>query len=152
MNSIIRFAKEQDIEAMAELDCLCFSVPWSKESFRQEIMENELALYLVAEEQGRIVGYAGLWMVCDEGHITNVAVKPECQRRGLGKLLVSKLIEIAEKQGINGFTLEVRVSNYGAISLYKNLGFVPLGKRIRYYEDNNEDALIMWRFQINIKE
>lgn len=143
---IIRQARESDIDGITRLDQLCFSAPWSRESFRQEIMENSLALYLVAElpHSEGLVGYAGIWAILDEGHITNVAVHPGYRRRHIGEALVKVLMEEASSSGIRLFTLEARVSNEPAIRLYRKFGFREVGVRKGYYEDNNEDALIMW--------
>ena len=143
---IIRQARESDIDEITRLDQLCFSAPWSRESFRQEIMENGLALYLVAEvpESHELVGYAGIWGILEEGHITNVAVHPEHRRRHIGESLVKVLMEEASASGIRLFTLEARVSNEAALRLYRKFGFRDAGIRKGYYEDNNEDALILW--------
>ena len=145
MDLVVRQAEEKDIKPMAEMDILCFSAPWSEDSFEKEIMENRLAFYIVAEIEGRLVGYAGLWCIVDEGHITNVAVHPEFRRRGIGEVLVSVLLERTMGNGILSHTLEVRASNDPAISLYSKFGFKPAGLRKNYYEDNGEDAIIMWR-------
>lgn len=146
MNEImIRRAEERDILPMALLDTLCFAAPWSEESFRQEVMENDLALYLVAETAGVVVGYAGVWAILDEGHITNVAVHPDHRRRGVARALLDVLIKSCEEEGIGCQTLEVRPSNQAALALYAGFGFQPEGRRKGYYEDNGEDALIMWR-------
>ena len=130
---------------MALMDILCFSAPWSEESFEREIKENHLAFYIVAEVDGALAGYAGLWCIVDEGHITNVAVHPDWRRRHIGEALISVLLEHTLKNGIKSHTLEVRASNDPAISLYKKFGFEPAGLRKNYYEDNGEDAIIMWR-------
>jgi [ribosomal protein S18]-alanine N-acetyltransferase len=166
----IRVATEEDIDAMTELDATCFSAPWSRASFEAELTTNQLAWYLVAEELvpeelipeelipeclatkgeadgdklGLIIGYAGLWAIEDEGHITNVAVHPDYRRMHLGSILVEMLIDQTRKEGLKRFTLEVRVSNHAAIALYEKFGFVSVGLRKGYYEDNNEDAMIMW--------
>ena len=145
MDLIVRRAEEKDIKPMAEMDILCFSAPWSEVSFEKEIKENHLALYIVAEIGDRMVGYAGLWCIVDEGHITNVAVHPDFRRRGIGEALVTVLLEHTVKKGILSHTLEVRASNEAAISLYTKFGFQPAGLRKNYYEDNGEDAIIMWR-------
>ncbi|MDD3168499.1 MAG: ribosomal protein S18-alanine N-acetyltransferase [Eubacteriales bacterium] len=145
MDLIIRQAEEKDIKPMAEMDILCFAAPWSEQSFQQEIKENRLAFYIVAEIEDRMVGYAGLWSVVDEGHITNVAVHPAYRRRGIGEALVSVLLAHTVKIGILSHTLEVRASNKPAILLYTKFGFQPAGLRKNYYEDNGEDAIIMWR-------
>jgi ribosomal-protein-alanine N-acetyltransferase len=145
MDLIIRQAEEKDIKPMAEMDVLCFSAPWSEESFRNEIEENRLAFYIVAEIGASMVGYAGLWCIVDEGHITNVAVHPAYRRRGIGEALISVLLAHTVNNGIRSHTLEVRASNKAAISLYTKFGFEPAGLRKNYYEDNGEDAIIMWR-------
>lgn len=145
MDLIVRLAEERDIIPMAEMDILCFSAPWSEESFRKEITENHLAFYIVAEISGRMVGYAGLWGIVDEGHITNVAVHPDFRRKGIGEALITVLLSHTRENGILSHTLEVRASNEAAISLYSKFGFEPAGLRKKYYEDNGEDAIIMWR-------
>ena len=135
-----------DANQVFKLDVICFSEAWSLESFQYELTENIFARYYVAEDiNGTIIGYSGLWHILDEGHITNVAVHPSFRQRGIGKDLVSKLIEESIKDGIKTFTLEVRKSNEPAIHLYKNFGFVEAGIRKGYYQDKNEDAIIMWR-------
>ena len=144
MDLIIRKAEEKDIEIMADLDKLCFATPWSLDAFEQEIKYNNLAFYVVAQVGEMVVGYAGLWAIIDEGHITNVAVHPHYRKRNIGEALVSVLIESTRKAGVLYHTLEVRLSNQVAISLYRKLGFQEAGLRKKYYEDNNEDALIMW--------
>lgn len=142
---IIRKAEEADIKPMAELDKLCFAQPWSEESFRTEISENERAFYIVAEIEGALAGYAGLWAILDEGHITNVAVNPKFRRKGIGSAIVGTLLEVCEDSGLCSFTLEVRESNMGARLLYEKFEFKPAGVRKGYYTDNGEDAVIMWR-------
>lgn len=146
MRGILRKATADDAKAMAALDRLCFSIPWSKETFDHELGENALAFYLVAEVRGKLIGYAGLWTILNEGHITNVAVHPDHRRKGLGEILVFRLIEAAEEAGLEKFTLEVRAGNRDAIALYKKLGFQEDGCRKGYYGDNGEDALVMWRY------
>ncbi len=145
MDLVVRQAEEKDVKSMAEMDILCFSAPWSEKSFETEIKENPLAFYIVAEIDDKMTGYAGLWLVMDEGHITNVAVHPDFRRRGIGEALISIMLEHTIKNGIKSHTLEVRVSNDAAISLYEKFGFQSAGIRKNYYEDNGEDAIIMWR-------
>lgn len=141
----VRLAEERDVHDVAELDKLCFAMPWSEESFRQEFTENERALYIVAEIGGRIVGYAGMWVILDEGHITNVCVHPDYRKRHIGEGILRVLIAAGAQVGVERTTLEVRRSNAPAIALYEKLGFVSEGVRKGYYENNNEDAIIMWR-------
>lgn len=144
-NLTIRQAEAKDVYAISEMDKRCFTMPWSYAAFEQEIAGNDMALYIVAEIEGQIVGYAGLWLILDEGHITNVAVHPDFRRRAVGKALLSVLIRASEEDGAMRHTLEVRASNEAAIRLYEGFGFRKYGLRRRYYEDNDEDAIIMWR-------
>ena len=140
---VIRFMRLKDVDAVATIEQETFARPWSRESFRQELTRNAVARYLVAEEDGKILGYAGAWVILDESHITNIAVRKEARGRGIGKKLTSELLQILSNLGACYATLEVRVSNERAQNLYKSLGFISVGKRKRYYEDNNEDAFLM---------
>ena len=141
-----RFAEEKDLPAMAEIERRCFHTPWSEESLRDDLTGNPLSVYMVLEaESGDVAGYMSLWRILDEGHINNVAVLPEYRRRGGASDMLEFMLEYSEKNGISSHTLEVRVSNEGAIGLYRKFGFKEAGVRKGYYEDNGEDALIMWR-------
>jgi len=142
-DTVIRFMRLKDVDAVAAIEEATFARPWSAESFRQELTRNAVARYLVAEEDGRILGYAGAWVILDESHITNIAVREDARGRGLGKRLTAELLQILSNLGAGYATLEVRVSNTRAQSLYRSLGFVSVGKRKRYYEDNGEDAYLM---------
>ncbi|MBM7694473.1 ribosomal-protein-alanine N-acetyltransferase [Peribacillus deserti] len=133
-----------DIDQVLEVEHLCFSLPWSREAFINELVNNKYAVYLVLEEQSRIIGYCGAWVVLDEAHITNIAILPEFRGRNLGEALLVKLIQTVKSMGALSVTLEVRVSNIAAQSLYKKLGFQNGGIRKSYYTDNYEDALVMW--------
>lgn len=143
----IRKAGAQDVATLAQLDARCFAAPWSQASFEEDVVKNPLAFYLVAEtEGGEIAGYAGVWLIVGEGHITNVAVSPDYRCRGIATAVLQQLFYLCESQyGIESFTLEVRPSNEPALKLYRNFGFQEAGRRKGYYEDNGEDALIMWR-------
>lgn len=117
---------------------------WSKESFYNEL-NNELARYFCAfDEKGDLTGYCGFWAILEEAHITNIAVSPLHRRKHIGEALLKKIIETCYYEKIKYLTLEVRVSNIAAISLYEKYGFKSLGTRKGYYQNNNEDALIMW--------
>ncbi len=117
---------------------------WSKDSFMSEL-SNELAKYFSAfNESGELIGYAGCWQILEEAHITTIAVLPQYRRKSLGEALFVTLLEQCYRDMIKYITLEVRVSNTAAISLYEKYGFKSLGVRKGYYQDNNEDALIMW--------
>ena len=134
-----------DIDAVTEIERRSFTTPWLPETFAAEIEDNDLACYMVAETGGEVVGYAGMWLILDEAHITNVAVLPQFRGAGAGRLLMDSLIALAEENGAVGMTLEVRVSNAAARSLYEKTGFEVRGVRRGYYSDTKEDALIMWR-------
>ena len=139
----IRFMRLKDVDAVAAIEQATFARPWSRESFRQELTRNVAARYLVAEENGEVLGYAGAWVILDESHITNIAVREDARGRGIGKRLTAELLQVLSNLGAGYATLEVRVSNERAQNLYKSLGFISVGKRKRYYEDNNEDAFLM---------
>lgn len=132
----------EDVSEIAELDKKCFAVPWSEKSFCDET-ENPLAVYYIAKENGKCVGYAGFWNVSGEGDITNVAVLPEYRRKGIGSRLIETVIKKASELNLSLLTLEVRKSNIAAQGLYSKYGFDIIGERKRYYSDNREDALIM---------
>lgn len=142
---IVREMNENDIDEVLDIERESFTTPWSREAFVLEITENQLARYVVAEKNGKIVGYGGLWLIIDEGHITNIAVRSEYRGQGIGNLIVEKLIDLCESIGIYNMTLEVRKSNYIAQSLYKKYNFADYGVRPGYYTDTKEDAVIMWR-------
>ena len=133
---------EADIDAIHEIEVACFKTPWSKESFLREVNENACARYVVLREDGVPIAYAGVWFVLDEGHITNIAVRPDRRRLGYGERVTRAMIQLAADSGMNWMTLEVRRSNKAAQELYHKLGFIDVGYRKRYYE-NTEDALVM---------
>lgn len=135
-----RLASCEDAAAIHAIETVSFKTPWSFESIQSDICLNEYAYYFIAEDAGNVVGFCGVHIVLDEGHIMNVAVLPEYRGRGIGESL---LLTMMSYTNLDYYTLEVRVSNKSAISLYKRLGFLAAGKRPNYYID--EDALIMWR-------
>ena len=141
---IIRNLQEKDIDDLVEIEELCFHTPWTKNSLKQEL-KNKLARYKVIEKNSKIVAYAGIWFVVDEGHITNVAVHPEQRGLGYGNKVIEALIDECANSNIISMTLEVRKSNETAIKLYKKYGFKLSGIRPGYYTDTQEDALIMWK-------
>ncbi len=140
---LVRRMTLKDIDDVHGIETDSFSTPWSKGAFEDELTENKCARYLVAEANGEIVAYAGAWMVLDECHITNIAVKKDRRGKGYGRLVTQKLIQYATNLGASFVTLEVRRSNLTAQSLYRSLGFLQVGCRRRYYEDNGEDAILM---------
>ncbi|NLL07079.1 MAG: ribosomal protein S18-alanine N-acetyltransferase [Clostridiaceae bacterium] len=135
----------EDVDEVLIVERLSFTIPWSKNAFIEEVTNNKFARYIIAKVNGKTIGYAGLWKVFDEGHITNVAVHPEYRRNGVGFMLVQSLIELAKEENITKMTLEVRKSNILAQNLYKKFGFRIEGFRKEYYADNKEDAIIMWK-------
>jgi ribosomal-protein-alanine N-acetyltransferase len=144
MNVNLRFMEEDDLDQILEVSSLSLKESWSKSSFFNEL-SNSLAKYMIAEINNKIVGFAGVWIIVDEGHITNIAVHPDFRGQGIGEKLVLSLLNQANNWAINAFTLEVRDSNIIAQNLYKKLSFIEEGRRKNYYSDNNEDAIIMWR-------
>lgn len=141
---VFRYMKEEDIDQILEVEHASFTTPWSREAFYNEIYNNKFAVYFVLEEDQKILGYCGAWIVIDEAHVTNVAVLPEYRGRKLGESLLRKMMSEAKDMGARSMTLEVRVTNHVAQSLYRKLGFQNGGIRKNYYSDNQEDALVMW--------
>ena len=144
MKGEIRPMIMDDIDAIAEMERLVFTLPWSRDAFRRELEENVAARYLVLEDQGRILAYGGIWLVIDEAHVTNIAVHPDVRGRGFGERLMRALMRLASDTCMGMITLEVRRSNAAAQALYRKVGFQDVGYRKRYYQDNQEDALIMF--------
>ncbi|MGN1385331.1 MAG: ribosomal protein S18-alanine N-acetyltransferase [Bacillus sp. (in: firmicutes)] len=140
----IRLMEEQDLDAIMEVETQCFTLPWSREAFYNELHQNRFAHYLVLEEDGKVIGYCGAWLVVDEAHITNIAVLPAYQGKGFGEVLLSSMIAECKERAIERMTLEVRASNHVAQGLYKKLGFAEGAIRKNYYSDNQEDAIVMW--------
>ena len=132
------------LDELEKLEKICFSRPWSRKMLAEEL-ENQCAAFLVAQDgdTGRVVGYAGLLVVADEGYITNVAVFPEYRRQGVAAKLISVFENFARGNKLAFLTLEVRPSNTGAIALYEGLGFREAGRRKNYYDLPKEDALIL---------
>ena len=139
---IIRRMTMADVDGVAAVEAATFPTPWSRDAFASE-MKNVAARYLVAERDGKIIGYAGAWIILDESHITNIALLKDERGQGIGRRLTHGLLQYLSNLGAAYATLEVRKSNEVAQNLYKSLGFIKLGVRKRYYEDNGEDALIM---------
>ena len=139
---IITNMRREHIARVAELEKLCFSDPWSEKSIASEL-ENELSLWLVAEDNGTVAGYVGSQTVMGETDMMNIAVAPEYRRQGIARTLVDKLTEALRSSGSRSLTLEVRASNEPAKALYAALGFTEAGRRPKYYRNPKEDALIL---------
>jgi len=138
--------RHTDLEEVALLEALCFSVPWTVEMFRQEFDKPELSVILVArpvQPASFIAGYICVWVVEDELHINNLAVHPRCRRRGIGEALLLAALEVGRARGGRRALLEVRASNTGAQALYRRHGFERVGIRRDYYTHPLEDAILM---------
>ena len=138
---------EGHLEELERLEKLCFSRPWSRHMLAEEL-ENQCAAFLVAEDgvSGKVLGYAGLLVMADEGYITNVAVFPEYRRSGVAAKLIEVFENFARGNRLAFLTLEVRPSNAAAIALYRRFGFEEVGRRKNYYDLPKEDALILTRY------
>ena len=134
-----------DVDSVIEIEKKAYGDHhWSKDSFLSEI-KNDLARYYTAlDEAENVIGYAGTWQILEEVHLTNIAVSPNLHRKHIGEALLNAVIQDCYKNGVKYITLEVRVSNVAAIGLYEKYGFKSFGTRKGYYQNNNEDALIMW--------
>ncbi|UOR10304.1 ribosomal protein S18-alanine N-acetyltransferase [Halobacillus amylolyticus] len=141
----IRKMLPDDIEEVMAVEHATFAVPWTAETFLNEVNgENPYAHYLVIEKNGAIFGYCGLWLIIDEAHVTNIAIHPEYRGQGYGEKLFRQSFKEAIEMGAIQLSLEVRVSNTAAQHMYRKFGLVPGGIRKNYYTDNGEDALVMW--------
>ena len=140
----LRPMRDADVDAVLALDALVHSTAWSPDFLRSHLDLPDSRTNLVAELNGGLVGHGALLVVADEGHVITVAVTPDHQRMGVGRVLLAALCRDAGRRGLVAMTLEVRVSNAAAIALYRRFGFAPSGVRPGYYADDGEDALIMW--------
>ncbi|WP_138755744.1 ribosomal protein S18-alanine N-acetyltransferase [Paenibacillus sinopodophylli] len=141
---IYRAMTMADIPAIVDIEHEAFSSPWTAEAFTNELMNNMFARYMIMEYERQVIGYGGMWIIMDEAHVTNIAVRADFRGQGLGSCLLLEMQRTAVFFGAAKMTLEVRPSNEVAQQLYRKYGFEPAGIRPRYYSDNNEDALIMW--------
>lgn len=139
----IRRAKLFDVYKIHKLEKLCFQNPWSFDSLFTDVCLNNITAYVVAENEGDVIAYAGVWIICGEAHVTNIAVHPLWRKKGLGRKMVNVLEDIARKNAAEEISLEVRQSNQPAISLYSSEGFETIGVRNKYYTQPTENALIM---------
>lgn len=139
-----RSMRLSDIDEVCGIERESFTTPWSEAAFHNELVNNHFAHYLIMELDGEVIGYGGMWLIMEEAHVTNIAVRTAYRGRKLGERLLRELQSTAQFLGAGTMTLEVRVSNLIAQRLYEKLGFRPAGVRRGYYSDNHEDALIMW--------
>ena len=137
----------EDAEGVARVERESFPTPWSREDFWREA-SNDFACYIVALDDMEIIGFAGCWISFEEAQVTNIALTSAQRGRGLGKVLMAKLMRVAAERGAERMTLEVRPSNTSALRLYEGLGFAAIGVRKKYYQDNDEDAILMWHTKL----
>ncbi len=143
MNMItIQPMKKEDISMVVTLEENTFSTPWSYEALEESFLKDNY-YFLVAKQENIVVGYVGMYVVLQEGDITNIAVAKEVQGQGIGTKLLKELLEVAKKHGTETINLEVRVSNESAISLYKKHGFEIIGRRKNFYTKPEEDGYLM---------
>jgi [ribosomal protein S18]-alanine N-acetyltransferase len=143
---VLRRLELRDLNAIERIERDSYPTPWSRSMFAGELAKpSSISLGAFEEEGGELVGYLVISRYVDAWHVMNVAVAPSHRRRGIARMLLDRLFELTASDERRGYTLEVRVSNEGAIKLYEQLGFVARGVRRGYYTDNREDALIMWR-------
>ncbi|HZD75282.1 MAG TPA: ribosomal protein S18-alanine N-acetyltransferase [Actinomycetota bacterium] len=136
--------RRRHLHQVLDIERRVYPRPWTMTLFLSEIMQRSTRFYIVARAHRRVVGYAGLMVFADEAHVTNIAVNPDAHRRKVASRLLFALITEARRRGASACTLEVRVANHAAQSLYRQFGFAPVGIRKNYYAETGEDALIMW--------
>ena len=137
----------EDAESVANIERESFPTPWSREDFWREA-SNDFACYIVALDDAEIIGFGGCWISFEEAQVTNIALTSTQRGRGLGKALMARLMRAAAARGAERMTLEVRPSNTPALRLYEGLGFAAIGIRKKYYQDNDEDAILMWHTKL----
>ncbi|HET9674527.1 MAG TPA: ribosomal protein S18-alanine N-acetyltransferase [Gaiellaceae bacterium] len=143
---IIRRLQLRDLSAIEDIERDSYATPWSRSMFAGELSKaSSVCLGAFDEDTGELIGYLIVSRYVDAWHVMNIAVDPSSRRAGVATALLVRLFELTTSDGRRGYTLEVRVSNKGAINLYEQVGFQPRGIRRGYYTDNREDALIMWR-------
>jgi len=141
----VRIPRRADLSEVVAMENRSFADPWAMEALEQELVSDGLRLPLVAEAEGKIVGYLMAWKIVDQLHVLNIAADPDCRRRGVGTALLRAAAGQATEMGLVEITLEVRDSNNEARAFYQGHGFVVTGLRRGYYVDNGEDAVIMTR-------
>lgn len=139
-----RSMRLEDIPVICEIEQESFTTPWTSAAFHNELTNNQFARYMVMESAEGVLGYGGMWIIVDEAHITNIAVRTQYRGKKLGEALLREMQKTAVFLGAARMTLEVRTSNRVAQGLYEKLGFYGVGVRRGYYTDNQEDAIIMW--------
>lgn len=150
---VIQKMTHKDIDDILQIEELCYGAHhWSHDAFITELNNKISSYHTILNKENKCVGYMGIWKIMDEAHVTNLSVHPDYQNKKLAHRLLLASIDECYKEKIKYITLEVRVSNKKAIGLYEKFGFKSLGLRKKYYQDNNEDAIIMWSENIFNKE
>ena len=142
----------KDLEEVAVIENVSFTAPWPTSAYTTELTTNRLARYVGARMSGALIGFGGIWLMVDEAHVTTMAVLPANRRSGVATVLLLELLQEARRGGARVATLDVRLSNVDAQRLYLAFGFIEVGRRIRYYDDNGEDALIMTTAELESPE
>ena len=140
---VIERMKHADVPRVMEIERQCFPIPWHESAYLTEL-SNRSAYYVVSKMLDKVVGYAGLWIIMDESHITTIGVDPDYRGRKIGEQLLVAMLDEALDRGARRVTLEVRERNLVAQNLYRKYGFIPAAIRRGYYTDNNENAIVMW--------
>ena|SRR5687768_8858018 len=135
--------RSRDLDEVVAIERTSFTLPWSRGAFLYEMEQNRVARCWVLREAEHVIGYVCLWEIGDEVHVTNIAVHPESRRRGLGRTLLSSVLDDARQRRLRVVGLEVRPSNHEALGMYDSFGFKVVGRRKGYYYDTGEDALVM---------
>lgn len=143
MNLQIRKMTLQDVPVVVHLDQISFSLPWPERSFRFELTDNPASRCWVVELDQRVVGMIVAWLLVDETHVATIAIHPEYRRRGIASKLLSHALLYTMDEGAQSSFLEVRESNLAAQEMYRKFGYEVVGRRRRYYRDNDEDAILM---------
>ena len=143
--SIEPFAGDRDLDGVLEVEAESFTNPWTRDMYAWELQDpTRCHIYVVRTPEHAVAGFCAFWLVCEEVHINNVALRPALRGRGLGTALMRRIFAEAQRLGARRATLEVRASNVGARRLYERLGFMVSGTRRNYYSSPVEDALILW--------
>ena len=151
MSFHIRRMTVEDVPAVAELDRIAFTLPWTERSFHFEVTSNPASRCWVAEQTGRIVGVVVAWLLVDEVHIATIATHPDVRRQGIAQALLAHILKSGAEEGAVSSFLEVRASNSVAQALYRKFGYEETGRRPRYYKDNGEDAILMKLESLNVE-
>ena len=152
MSFYIRRMTVEDVPAVAELDRIAFTLPWTERSFHFEVTSNPASRCWVAEQAGRIVGVVVAWLLVDEVHIATIATHPDVRRQGIAQALLAHVLKAGAQEGAVSSFLEVRASNLAARAMYRKFGYEDTGRRPRYYKDNGEDAILMTLEGLNVEK